>query len=63
MVDLFAYTSFFPAHRFLRAVAYREFTRFVHGKLGTKRLPLPACAYHAIRSKFLEDNLVGFEDE
>ncbi|XP_028416038.1 uncharacterized protein LOC114539600 [Dendronephthya gigantea] len=38
--------------RFFRVVAYRQFTRMVHGILHDKRIPLPACAYHAIRSTF-----------
>ena len=36
--------------RFLRVVAYRQFTRLVHGRLRDKRIPLPSCAYNAIRS-------------
>lgn len=36
-------------NRFLRGIAYREFTRLVHGYLGGRRIPLPACSYHAIR--------------
>ena len=45
-------------------VAYRQFTRFVHGYIKDKRIPLPACAYHAIRTAFKEedDNLRGYED-
>ena len=31
--------------RFLRAFAYRDFTKLIHRKLGKKRIPLPACAY------------------
>jgi len=42
-------------NRFLRSVAYREFTYLVHGYLGGKRIPLPACAYHAIRQTFREE--------
>jgi len=50
--------------RFLRGVAYREFTHLTHGFLGGKRISLPACAYNAIRSAFaLEDEeFVGFKD-
>lgn len=36
--------------RFLRVVAYRQFTRLIHGRLRDKRIPLPSCAYNAIRS-------------
>ena len=50
--------------RFLRVVAYRQFTRFVHGYIKVKRLPLPACTYHAIRNAFKEkdDDFKGYED-
>jgi len=50
--------------RFLRVVAYRQFTRLVHGRLKEKRIPLPACAYHAIRTAFHEkdDDFRGYED-
>ena len=30
----------------------RQFTRLIHGRLKEKRIPLPACAYHAIRTAF-----------
>ena len=55
---------FILLHRFLRGVAYREFTQVVHDFLGGKRIPLPACAYHAIRTELSEENeeFVGFED-
>ncbi|CAH3155432.1 unnamed protein product, partial [Porites lobata] len=45
-------------------IAYREFMQLVHGFLGGKRIPLPACAYHAIRTELSEENeeFVGFED-
>ncbi|XP_067026635.1 uncharacterized protein [Acropora muricata] len=50
---------------FLRGIAYREFTRMVHGFLGIKtRIPQPACAYSSIRTVFpiLEDGVFsGFE--
>ena len=39
-------------HRFLRGIAYRDFTRLIHGYLGNKRIPLPACGYDAIRKQF-----------
>lgn len=42
--------------RYLRAIAYREFTRLVYGYLGKKRIPLPACAYSAIRETFKTDD-------
>ena len=50
--------------RFMRAVAYRAFTRLVHGKLGRKRLPLPTCAYNAIRSRFnlLYERATGYAE-
>ncbi|XP_015766905.1 PREDICTED: uncharacterized protein LOC107345686 [Acropora digitifera] len=50
--------------RYLRAVAYREFSRLVYGYLGKRRVPLPACAYTAIRETFPteEDDLsAGFQ--
>ena len=55
---------FILLHRFLCGVAYREFTQLVHGFLGGKRILLPACVYHAIRTELSEENeeFVGFED-
>ena len=55
---------FFLFYRFLRGVAYREFTQLVHGFLGGKRIPLPACAYHAIRTgpSGEDEEFVGYED-
>ena len=51
----------------MRSVAYREFLHLVHGRVGKNRIPLPACAYHAIRRKFQtkekKENCVDFEDE
>ncbi|XP_046841138.1 uncharacterized protein LOC124435242 [Xenia sp. Carnegie-2017] len=49
---------------FLRCVAYREFTSMIYGCLGEERRPLPACAYHAIRSKFNDKKLEfrGYEE-
>jgi hypothetical protein len=35
----------------------------VYGHLGKRRIPLPACAYHAIRDKFGGKDFVGYEDE
>lgn len=55
---------FFISSRFLRSVAYRNFTRLVYGVIGRKRIPLPAYAYHAIRKKFpltTEETFTGFE--
>ena len=55
---------FFLIGRYLRAVAYREFSRLVYGYLGKRRVPLPACAYTAIRETFPteEDDLsAGFQ--
>ncbi len=51
-------------YRFLRSVSYREFSRMVYGILGTKRIPLPACAYTAIRKQFpvsKDEEFTGFE--
>ena len=50
----------------MRSVAYREFSHLVHGKIGKNRIPLPACAYHKIRSTFQpKDNqsFVGFQED
>ena len=50
----------------MRIVAYREFIHLVCGRVGKNRIPLPTCAYHAIRSKFQtkekNENFVGFVD-
>ncbi|XP_028513515.1 uncharacterized protein LOC110234613, partial [Exaiptasia diaphana] len=50
----------------LRSIAYREFTRLIHGYLGyKKRIPLPACAYTCIRKTFKmpskDHTYTGFE--
>lgn len=51
-------------YRFLRGIAYREFTRLVHGYLGGRRIPLPACSYHAIRKAFPDEAAyAGFDPE
>ena len=51
-------------YRFLRGIAYREFTRLVHGHLGGRRIPLLACSYHAIKKTFPEESTyAGFETE
>ena len=40
-------------YRFMKSVAYHEFIQLVYGRrVGKNRITLPACAYHAIRSKF-----------
>lgn len=53
--------------RFMRSLAYRQFIHLVYDRVGKHRIPLPACAYHAIRSRFqLEGNsehFVGFQDD
>lgn len=52
--------------RFLRSVAYRQFTRLLWDHLGSsKRYPLPCCAYSEIRKQFPSEdgNYCGFEDE
>jgi len=49
---------------FLRNVSYREFSRLVYGMLGNKRIPLPACAYVAIRKEFpveKDESYAGFD--
>lgn len=49
---------------FLRSVSYREFSRLVYGFLGNKRIPLPACAYAAIRKEFpcaKDEEFTGFD--
>ncbi|XP_065071641.1 uncharacterized protein LOC135695953 [Rhopilema esculentum] len=50
-------------NKFLRSISDRSFTRLIHGRLGNKRIPLPACAYNAIRQEFpvLAGNAKGFE--
>ena len=52
--------------RFLRCVSYRGFTRMVYQFLGNKRIPLPACAYMAIRKTFPvteKEAFTGYVDE
>jgi len=56
--------QFFLIGRYLRAVAYREFSRLVYGYLGKRGVPPPACAYKAIRKTFPteeEDLSAGFQ--
>lgn len=55
-----------PISRFLRSVSYRGFTRMVYRFLGNKRIPLPACAYTAIRKTFPiseKEEFTGYVDE
>ena len=51
----------------MRSVAYPEFKHLVYGRGGKNRIPLPACAYHAITSKFQtkkkNENFVCFVDD
>ena len=66
MICLVQKLECFPFFRFLRSVSFREFIRLVYGFLGSKRMPLPACAYAAIRQQFpvaKEEVYSGFEDE
>jgi hypothetical protein len=37
----------------------------VHGVIHDKRIPLPACPYHAICTTFkvVDDNFVGYEED
>ena len=51
--------------RFLRGVAYRQFTRMVHGWLKDRRVPLPSCAYNIIRATHKpkdNDAFTGFDE-
>ena len=51
------FTSFSPTgSQFIPAVAYKQFTRLVHGYMGGKQFPLPSCAYAAIQEKFKSDD-------
>jgi hypothetical protein len=52
--------------RFLRSISYREFVRLVYGFLGNRRVPLPSCAYTAIRKAFPTDKdetITGYAEE
>jgi hypothetical protein len=53
----------FLYYRYFRSVAYREYIQLVYGYLGKRRIPLPACAYHAIRQAFGGKDFKGFEDD
>lgn len=48
-------------------MAYREFIHLVYDHAGKNRIPLPACAYHAIRARFEpkdeEEPLTGFQKD
>jgi len=61
--------TFFFCCSYLWSVAYREFSRLVYAFLRNKRIPLPGCAYTAIRKKFqgrTDESFTGFyldEDE
>ena len=50
--------------RFLRVVAYWQFTRMVHGWSKDGRVPLPFCAYNIILTKHKpKDNaFTGFDE-
>lgn len=50
---------------FLRVASYREFTQLVHGYLGFRRIPLPACAYHVIRKELSAEgaSFTGYEED
>jgi len=53
-------------YRFLRSVAYRQFTRLLWDYIGSsKHFPLPCCAYSKIRKHFPSEDrqYQGFEDE
>jgi hypothetical protein len=59
-------SSYFSYFRFLRSVSYRVFIRLIYGFLGSRRMPLPACAYTAIQNAFpvgKQGDYTGFEDE
>ena len=45
--------TLYSIFRSYRYAAYRQFTWWVHGRLGpNKRYPIPACATHAIRTQY-----------
>ena len=61
---IYLFTCFFC--RYLQSIAYREFSRLVYGFMGKKRIPLPSCAYNAIRTAFAlqeDETFTGFELE
>ena len=51
-------TLFLFFFKFLWAISYREFSQMVYGALGRLRIPLPACVYQAIKTKFRENSNV-----
>ncbi|CAB4001060.1 Hypothetical predicted protein [Paramuricea clavata] len=53
----------FTRSRYFRSVAYREYIQLVYGNLGKRRIPLPACGYHAIRQAFGGKDFKCFEDD
>ncbi|XP_031567608.1 uncharacterized protein LOC116302457 [Actinia tenebrosa] len=63
-IDGYKYRQTGSEEELLRATAYREFTQLVHGYQGggSKRIPLPACAYHSIRKQFPSTDFCGYED-
>ena len=59
-------TMYYCSVRFLRSVAYRQFTRLLWDFIGSLRhYPLPCCAYRKIRKHFPAENgqYNGFEDD
>ena len=49
--------------RYYRSVAYRQYIQLVYDCLGKRRIPLPACAYYAVRSKFGGKDFQGYDDD
>ncbi|XP_031552087.1 uncharacterized protein LOC116289336 isoform X2 [Actinia tenebrosa] len=66
-IDGRSYRQTGSEEKFMRSVAYREFIHLVYDRVGKNKIPLPTCAYHAIRSKFQpkdsDECFVEFEDE
>ncbi|CAB4007485.1 Hypothetical predicted protein [Paramuricea clavata] len=65
--DKSKYSQTSTENSFLRSISYREFTRLIYGLLGNRRIPLPACAYIAIRNTFpimeKEGQFTGYSDD
>ncbi|CAB4003761.1 Hypothetical predicted protein [Paramuricea clavata] len=65
--DKSKYSQTSTENSFLRSISYREFTRLIYGPLGNRRIPLPACAYIAIRNTFpimeKEGQFTGYSDD
>ncbi|CAB3984262.1 Hypothetical predicted protein [Paramuricea clavata] len=60
------YSQVKTQNRFLRSISYREFVRLVYGFLGNRRVPLPSCAYTAIRKAFptgRDEAITGYAEE